>query len=306
MGFLFSLPFLLLSVASLLTSKAQAQGIKSARLLDLVIRDFTLQSYGNYFRTGKLHTIHLPKNLSGINVHTIRFRCGSLRRYGAKVKEFQLGVGVIVHPCVERVLLVAQDLGKNWSSIYYDNYELSGYQLISPVLGLLAYNAGDDLNLSTPFEVGIQASEKPITIDFSNTTRISSTKGVIPLCASFGHDGKVTLSNQVSHHLCVAMGHGHFGLVIESPLIPDRKRVSRWKLVVGSSIGAALGVFLLGLLLVAIFVKVKKKARLEELERRAYEEEALQVSMVGHVRALTAPVTRTVPTIEHECRPPFS
>ncbi|KAD4178508.1 hypothetical protein E3N88_27099 [Mikania micrantha] len=47
--------------------------------------------------------------------------------------------------------------------------------------------------------------------------------------------------------------------------------------------GAAIGAFLLGLLLVAMFVKEKKKARLEELERRAYEEEALQVSMAGHV-----------------------
>ncbi|KAL0393452.1 UNVERIFIED_CONTAM: hypothetical protein Slati_4311400 [Sesamum latifolium] len=38
---------------------------------------------------------------------------------------------------------------------------------------------------------------------------------------------------------------------------------------------------------------------MEELERRAYEEEALQVSMVGHVRAVTASGTRTSPIIEH-------
>jgi hypothetical protein len=82
-----------------------------------------------------------------------------------------------------------------------------------------------------------------------------------------------------------------------------KKKISLWKVVVGSSVGTAIGVILLGLLLVAMFVKVKKKARMEEMERRAYEEEALQVSMVGHVRAPTATVTRTVPIIEHEYIP---
>lgn len=288
------------------------QGIKSARLLDLVIRDYTFQqSYGKNIRTGKLHSVDLPANLSGIKVDTIRFRCGSLRRYGANVKEFHLGTGLIVHPCVERVLLVTQNLGSNWSSIYYDNYELSGYQLISPVLGLLAYNAGDSINYSTPFELGIQAgsSKEPIKIDFTNTTTkimndTATTTGLIPLCARFERDGKVTLANQAAPNVCLSNRHGHFGLVIESPLIPMRKKVSGWKIAVGSSIGAALGAFLLTLLFIALFVKVKKKARMEEMERRAYEEEALQVSMVGHIRAPTASVTRTVPIIEHEYIPP--
>ncbi|KAE8683812.1 FIZZY-related 2 isoform 1 [Hibiscus syriacus] len=125
------------------------------------------------------------------------------------------------------------------------------------------------------------------------------------LCASFEGDGKVTLRNQVSPDVCVATRHGHFGLVVElPPPMPVRqKKISRWKLAVGSSIGAALGAFLLGLLLVTMLVKVKKKARMDELERRAYEEEALQVSMVGHTRAPIASGTRTTPTIEHDYTP---
>lgn len=294
----------LASAATLSTTRAQA--IQSSRLLDLVIRDYTFRSYNHKaFKTGKLHPIHLPANLTGINVDSIRFRCGSLGRYGARIKEFRISVGVTFQRCVERLLIVRQNLGSNWSNIYYDNYELSGYQLISPVLGLLAYNAAGDDNISpsTPFEVGIQTGKNPITIDFSNTTRIanSTSPGIIPLCASFGHDGKVTLSNMASRNVCVTRKQGHFGLVIESPLMPLRKKESRWKIVIGSAIGAALGAFLLGLLLIAIFVKVKnKQARMEDMVRRAYEEEALQVSMVGHVRAPTAPGTRTVPTIEHE------
>lgn len=280
------------------------QGIKSARLLDLVIRDYTFQSYDRFFGTGKLHTVSLPANLSGIKVDTVRFRCGSLKRYGANVKEFHLGKGITVNPCIERVLIVVQNLGSNWSSIYYDNYELSGFQLISPVLGLLAYNAGDNINFSSPFELGIQTGKDPIKIDFSNSTISDIPSGIIPLCARFDRDGKVTLSDLPSPNVCVSTRQGHFGLVIESPLMPLRKKASKWKIAIGSSIGAALGAFLLSLLLIALFVKVKKKARMEELERRAYEEEALQVSMVGHVRAPTASVTRTVPIIEHEYTPP--
>ncbi|CAL5442305.1 unnamed protein product [Camellia sinensis] len=304
---IFSLTLTILSLVSFSSISIEAQGIKSALLLDLLIRDYTFQSYNNkyYFKTGMLHTVKLPANLSGIGVHTGKFRCGSLRRYGAQLNEFHLGIGVIVHPCVERVMIVRQNLGFNWSSIYYDNYELSGYRLVSPVLGLLAYNAGDDMNFSNPFEVGILADDQnPITIDFSNTTMlINNTMGLIPVCARFEHDGKVTLANQVSPSVCAATGHGHFGLVIESPLMPDRKKVSGWKLAIGSSVGAALGAFLLSLLLIALFVKVKKKARMEEMERRAYEEEALEVTMVGHVRAFTAPGTRTQPVIEHQYRP---
>ncbi|KAJ4712921.1 Protein of unknown function (DUF1191) [Melia azedarach] len=302
MGSLLSL--ILIIIISLASKNTEAQGIKSARLLDLLIRDYTFKSFDTRLKTGTLHNVDLPANLSGIKVDTVRFRCGSLRRYGAKVKEFHLGTGVIVQPCVERVMIVRQNLGYNWSSIYYANYDLSGYQLVSPVLGLLAYNAGTDVKFNNRFQLGILANEKPITIDFRNNTRVNNISDIKPLCANFQGDGKVTLTNQVSPYVCVATRHGHFGLVAESPPPePVKKNISRWKLAVGTTVGSAVGAFLLGLLLVAMFVKVKKKARMEELERRAYEEEALQVSMVGHIRAPTAPVIRTIPTIEHEYIP---
>ncbi|KAG8374827.1 hypothetical protein BUALT_Bualt10G0036000 [Buddleja alternifolia] len=305
MGFLFSITLIFLSFAALQALQSQSQQIKSARLLDLVIRDYILKSYNKNFRTGKLHKIHLPSNLSGINVDTIRFRCGSLSRYGAKIKEFHLGPGIYVHPCVKRVILVRQNLGSNWSSIYYNNYELSGYQLISPILGLLAYNVGATNFTTIPSELKIQTGRKPIIVDFSNTTLQNSEPDIIPLCASFDQDGKVSLSNQAHPNVCVATKHGHFGLVVESPLMPLKRKESKWKIAIGSSIGAVLGAFLLSLLMVAMFANAKKKARMDELVRRAYEEEALQVSMVGHVRALTASSTRTLPTIEHyEYRPP--
>lgn len=287
--------------------KIEGQGFKSARLLDLVIRNYTFKSFKAHFKTGAIHRVNLPANLSGIKVATVRFRCGSLKRYGAQVRQFHLEIGVSIHPCVERVIIVCQNLGYNWSSIYYTNYDLSGYELVSPILGLLAYNAGTDVDLSDRFELGIQAGVKPITINFRNATRVTNEAGLAPLCVSFEGDGQVTLAKQASPYVCVAKRNGHFGLVIEKPIpVQLRKRVSKWKVVVGSSVGAALGAFLLGLLLVAIFVREKNKSRMIEMERRAYEEEALQVSMVGHIRAPTASGTRTMPTIEHGYLPPPS
>ncbi|KAL7595292.1 hypothetical protein Lser_V15G30102 [Lactuca serriola] len=283
-----SLTWVLLVFLALPTKFAiQAQGIKSTRLLDLAIRYYTFKSYKN-FKTGMSYNVHLPSNLTGVNVSTVKYRCGSLKRYGASIKEFHLGVGVDVHPYVERVLVVTQNLGINWSNIYYDNYhELVGYQLVSPVLGLLAYNAVDDAKFNVQFEVKIQSPQvNGIKIDFSNytMTKNNTLHGRIQMCATFGDDGKVALEKEVAPNICGTRSQGHFGLVVQSPiLLPERKKIKRWKVVFGSSFGAGIGAFLLGLLLVAMFVKVKKKARLEELERRAYEEEALQVSMAGHV-----------------------
>ncbi|GJT46432.1 transmembrane protein [Tanacetum coccineum] len=262
-------------------------GIKPTRLLDLAIRYYTFKSYKN-FKTGTSYNVHLPSNLTGVNVSTVKYRCGSLKRYGANIQEFHLGVGVDVHPYVERVLIVTQNLGSNWSNIYYDIYDqLLGYQLVSPVLGLLAYNADDDTKYNVQFEVKIQSPNiNGIKIDFSNYTmkKNNTLHDKIQMCATFGDDGNVTLEKEFAPNICATTIQGHFGLVVQSPImLPERKKIKKWKVVFGSAFGGAIGAFLLGLLLIAMFVNVKKKARLEEMERRAYEEEALQVSMAGHV-----------------------
>ncbi|KAK7259690.1 hypothetical protein RIF29_25303 [Crotalaria pallida] len=307
MGSVFPLIVITFTLVSLSFLGSNSQSVKPTHVLDLFIRDYTFKSLDKNFRTGIPQSVNLPANLSGIKVDIVRFRCGSLRRYGAHLKEFHLDVGVTVHPCIERVMLIRQNMGYNWSSIYYANYDLSGYQLFSPIVGILAYNADEDASSSNPFQLGIVASQKPIRIDFTNTTtNFNKEKGIKPICASFEGNGKMTLANTnpSSPLVCIAKKHGHFGLVIESqtPSSPDefRKPISQWKVAVGSTIGAAIGASLIGLLLVAMLVRVKKRSRMVELERRAYEEEALQVSMVGHVRAPTASGTRTTPAIEHE------
>ncbi|OIV95483.1 hypothetical protein TanjilG_01480 [Lupinus angustifolius] len=295
---------MIFSLVSLTFHESNSQSTKSVHVLDLIIRDYTFKSLDKTFKTGTPQSVKLPANLSGIKVDTVRFRCGSLRRYGANLKEFHLGIGVSVHPCIERVMLIRQNMVQNLASIYYTNYDLNGYQLVSPIVGILAYNADEDANSSNPFQLGIIAGENPITIDFTNTS-FNKEKGNNPLCASFEGNGRITFtkSSTSSPLSCVAKKHGHFGLVIES-LTPSeddfRKPLSKWKVAVWSTIGAAIGASLIGLLLVAMVVRVKKRTRMVELERRAYEEEALQVSMVGHVRAPTASGTRTISAIEHE------
>ncbi|KAE8647876.1 hypothetical protein Csa_000211 [Cucumis sativus] len=166
--------FLFILTISSLTSSMAFHNLQSPHLLDLYIRDYTLKSLDNTVKTGTLHSVPLPENFSGIDVATARFRCGSLRRYGASVKEFHVGVGVSLNPCAERIVIIRQNLGSNWSSIYFNNYRLTGYQLVSSILGILAYNSGNNGSSSSPvpFEVGISAGEKPITIDFRNSTRM--------------------------------------------------------------------------------------------------------------------------------------
>ncbi|CAL1375499.1 unnamed protein product [Linum trigynum] len=297
-------------------SSARAQKpITSPKMLDLLIRNYTFSGSLNMTKTGEMQSVHLPPNLSGsVRAHAARFRCGSLTRYGARFDEFHLGIGVHLFPCVDRVMLITHNLGLNWSiSFYSANYNLSGYQLVSPILGLTAYSAGkktsNNPNSSYPFEVKIRSDHgNPITVNF--TGAMSHDDHANPLCASFGKDGStVSIEPPISPYLCGSTSNGHFGLVVELPQAPPAPppygaeegggRVAMWKVAVGSSVGSALAIVLLGLLLVAMFAKVKKKARMVEMERRAYEEEALQVSMVGHVRAPVAVGTRTAPIIEH-------
>ncbi|CAI0476588.1 unnamed protein product [Linum tenue] len=313
-SFTFIIIILLPSLSPPLTNAQET--IKSPQQLDLLIRDYTFRSsFINMTRTGEIHNVNLPANLSGaVRAQAARFRCGSLTRYGARIDGFTLGIGVMLYPCVERVMLITHRLSLNWSSIYSANYNLSGYQLVSPILGLAAYNAGgkrsNSPNSSYPFEVGIRSAQgNSIAVNFTNPI---DDPIVNPLCAIFEGDGKtVSLKPPISDRVCGSTSNGHFGLVVKLPppagspppaavtAAGGGGRAAVWKVAVASSVGSALGIVLLGLLVVAMFAKVKKKARMVEMERRAYEEEALQVSMVGHVRAPVAAGTRTVPTIEH-------
>ncbi|KAG2276093.1 hypothetical protein Bca4012_019900 [Brassica carinata] len=302
-----SIPFIFIILLFHL-QKSKSQTIQSAHLLDLMIRDYTIRNFNIHVKTGTIQKIHLPANFSSIDIDTAKFRCGSLKRHGTRIGEFHFGPGLSVQPCVERVILVRQNLGFNWSSsIYSTGYNLTGfnYQLVTPVLGLLAYNSNPDGVAVNPYEVNLVGTEKnPILIDFLSVKSSGNPSSVNSslLCACFTSSGNITFKEQVSAYVCLGTTQGHYALVVRdnggaggvitppsSPAVNDGRggKLSRWKVAVGSVIGSVIGALLLGLLVVAMLVKGKKKAMREEIEQRAYEEEALQVSMVGHVRANT-------------------
>ncbi|XP_051129874.1 uncharacterized protein LOC127250567 [Andrographis paniculata] len=299
---LFSLTILFLT--SLTHSQSRKPDVEFARTLDLFVADYTFSSYNNTsFKTGELQRIDLPGNLSTVHVDAMRLRCRNLKRSGVRIKEFYLNSGVTVSPCKKRAILVRQDLGAKWSPMYFDSYRFSGYQLVSRVLGIFAYDAIDEKNRTVPSRLDIRAGIRPIKIDFRDAILLNSSSGIIPLCVLFQEDGRVSFSNQSGPNTCTATSHGHFGLAAAAEA-PFRGKARNWQIVTASTVGGALGASLLSLLVIAMFVKAKKKARIDELERRAYEEEALQVSMVGHVRAVVASATRTKPRMEidHDCR----
>lgn len=312
------------------TTTTQEPLNESSRLLDLLLRDYTLNSFKNQhysIKTGVLRRIHLPSNYSGIKIDAVRFRCGSLRRYGAQIQEFHIGVGAILEPCGERLVIVRQILGSNWSDIYYKNFDLSGYRLVSPVLGLLAYNALNDVilgnNVSSSYQISLllDDAKDPSTVDFGNVSGPSMVEERTflnkPTCVTFGLDGKVTFAGEVKPFVCAVKTNGHFGLVVTDDPKSEgggekemkKEKIGRWRSVVGGLVGSVtVGVVLLGLVVAAAIVTAKKRrrrAKREEMERKAYEEEALRVvSMVGHSRVFVASATRTLPGfMEHECVP---
>ncbi|URD77223.1 hypothetical protein MUK42_02709 [Musa troglodytarum] len=280
--------------------------LQDPALIDRIVRDSAFRSYlTDHHKTAVVYNVSLPPSVSGATVETVRYRTSSLRRHGASVSEFHVAPGVVVHPHSKRLILVIQNLG-NLSSVYGSYRNISGFQLVSPVLGLLFYRAASIFNSSIPPELEILVTKRPIAVDFSGLEQ--STKGRRVLCALFELDGKLSLSNVTRSNACSARSQGHFALVVETIENAgggEEMKLSGWKVVVVSVAAGAFSAVLLGLILVAMVTAKWKRLRTAEMERRAYEEEALQISMVGHVRAPAAAMVRTTPRLENDDAPPW-
>lgn len=130
--------------------------------------------------------------------------------------------------------------------------------------------------------------------------------GAVPLCKAVALKGSVTVTDvQAGSNTCHVWDQGHFALVLggagDGGVVAEAGEVSKWKLALfGAALGAG-GTVLLGLVLVAVLSIPRHKSKVAEMARRAYEEEALRVSMVGHVRAPSAGGSRTTPdALENE------
>ncbi|XP_068318253.1 uncharacterized protein [Pyrus communis] len=284
----------------------------SARGLDVLLQDYAYRAFVHP-KTGVIFDGSVPSNLTGIQIAAMRLRSGSLYRKGFDMyKEFEIPEGVTENPYVERLVLVYQNLG-NWSMVYYP---LPGYSYLAPVLGLLAYDAGNLSAKNLP-ELDIRASGDPITIEFQDVK--PAPAGTMAKCVSFDLDGSVNFSNVESGNICSTVQQGHFSIAVEStapspapvspsptPSIPSGKQKKKsntkvW-IIVGSVVG---GLALLALLsfLVLWAKKYRERKNLQRMEKAADVGEALQMTSVGDAKAPAATFTRTQPTIETEYVP---
>lgn len=269
-------------------------GLTAARRLDSLLRNLALHYYHAPHppKTGRLLPLHLPT--TSLSATAARFRSGSLRRYGATILEFSVGPGTAFEPYAERLLVVRQRLDASLSPSSY--YPAPGYRLLSPVLGLLFYNPDGA-------ELRITSITRPIAIDFSESA-VEAPPGAAPVCAFWDLAGHVSLSELAAGgRVCSGYKEGHYGLLVEEGVEGRAPAVKRWKMAVGGAVGGVVGVVLLLLLVTAMVKKKKRRVKMEEMERRAYEEEAVQVSMVGHVRAPVASGVRTLPVLETKYSP---
>ncbi|KAL2330456.1 hypothetical protein Fmac_018037 [Flemingia macrophylla] len=295
------------------TTSPGPSSTREAEALDTLLQQYAYRALVNP-KTGTIYNVtHLPSTLTGIEVAALRLRSGSLRRRGfSAYKEFEIPMGFIGSPYVERLVLVYQNLG-NWSTRYYP---LPNYTYLAPVLGLLAYD-GSNLSATNLPELDIQASDGPMLVKFRDVK--SAPQGAVAKCVWFGLQGSSNFSNVTGGNTCSSSQQGHFSIVVHYTATPapspqpekgsapsaqgegenDNKKT--W-IIVGSVVGG-LALLVLLSLLVLCMNKYKQKKKMQHMERAAEVGEALQMASIGDTKAPAATVTRTQPTLEHEYAP---
>lgn len=293
----------------LIAYKSEAQSGSSRSQLDTLLQDYGYQAFVRP-RTGVFYDGTAPANLSGIKISVVRLRSGSLRRKGVhSFKEFDIPVGLIVQPYVERIVFVYQNLG-NWSSVYYP---LPGFTYLAPVLGLLIYDAANLSAKNLP-ELDFIASKSPISINFTNAAAVLN--GMTPQCVWFNLDGLPEFRELMSENVCSTYRQGHFSIVVNSTglapspapsagpnvgPIPVRHKSHNstvWKIVggvLGGFVILVLAAWLLGLLL-----RYTQKKKVAKMEQHAEVGETLRMARVGNAQAPVAYGTRTQPMLENE------
>lgn len=287
----------------------------SARSLDALLQDYAFRAVKSRPKTGVVFDADIPGNLAGIKASAMRLRSGSLRNRGVeRYREFQIPLGVVEQPYSKRIVLVYHNLG-NFSSRFYP---LPGFTYLGPVLGLLAYDGSNLSAMSLP-ELEIRASERPITVRFSDVEYDRKNGTSFPKCVYFDLYGGVEFDRLSPANVCAAVKQGHFAVVVEStdpspaPSAEDDNpgpthggKKSKAGKILGSLIGALIVVG-------AVFVVVwktkehedaKRKEKNKKQEERETEEwasereEALKMTSFGDIKAPFATVTRTQPVLE--------
>ncbi|XP_019194792.1 PREDICTED: uncharacterized protein LOC109188618 [Ipomoea nil] len=278
----------------LLSLPVSPHAIHDPDSLDSFIRDFASSTRKR--RTGRLYEVVLPANFSGIEASIVTLKSGSLWTRGANFSLFEIPPRALPWPYVRRLEIVYENLG-NWSSSYFVNPP--NHTLISPVMGLIAYEANGTNGSSGKIELNV--IKDPITLHFPH---ISFPNPSAVKCVGFQSNGTVEFSNLSRKRTCSVRGIGHFSLAIPTPTPPEKqqkkkkKKSSAWKwgVIIGSSI--VLGIVGLVLLIGFTYKGVKGK-RLGKMERQSEKSESLDCVWVGSSKMPCATSIRTQPALEN-------
>ncbi|KAH6801880.1 hypothetical protein C2S51_033326 [Perilla frutescens var. frutescens] len=263
-----------------------------AESLDTIFHDHALRVMSQQRRhTDELYDASLPEYLAGMKVSVVGLRSRTLWRQGANFSGFLIPPKTLPVPHVKRLLIVYHNLG-NWSASYYS---LSGYTLLTPVVGFLVYDASylSSRNLS---KLELNTNGKTISIAFNSS---SSAKGrnQVMKCAAFGALGDVFLSEVSSPNVCYSRSQGHFSMVI-----PFERRHKMSLLWIVGFVAGLLGLILVGLV-GAVAVRSLLCKRTQKMEKEADEGEFLQTYWIASSKMPRAEVMRTQPVLESKPLP---
>ncbi|XP_072995794.1 uncharacterized protein [Typha latifolia] len=268
--------------------------------VDSVIRDRAFDVLVGR-RTSQVYDVPLPTNFSGMVASVMRLRSKTFWNMGANVSAAHIPPRTLPLPHVRRLILVYQSWG-NLSATYYD---VSGYQLLSPVVSLLAYDAtSNSTSLRSAMQLDLRALGDQISISFP---RVALRKGLNSSvkCVRFGLDGSMhvdDMSSSSSSSYCTSTSTGHFTVIVPSEHSEHSSSAERGKsktILVVEILGGVLG-FLLLILMVMGMLNLSKKRRMKKMVKEAEDGEVLEAVWIGKSRMPTAAMIRTQPVLENE------
>ncbi|XP_057810175.1 uncharacterized protein LOC131024679 [Salvia miltiorrhiza] len=258
-----------------------------AEPLDTILHDHALRVMSQKRRhSDELYDARLPKYLAGMKLSVVGLRSRTLWTKGANFSSFLIPPKTLPVPYVKRILIVYHNLG-NCSSSYYS---LSGYSLLTPVVGFLVYDAShlSSKNLS---KLELNTNGETISIAFNKSLSARGKEGT--KCAAFGALGDVLLSDLSLPNICHSTSQGHFSIVI--PIKKRHKMSLLW--ILGFVAGFT------GLVLGTVAVRSLLCKRTQEMEREADEGEFLKTYWIASSKMPQAQVTRTQPVLESKILP---
>ncbi|GLU00768.1 hypothetical protein SLE2022_181130 [Rubroshorea leprosula] len=282
--------------SSSLSSVVYCSGDYDPIALDALIRLYVNQTLSMH-RTGTLYSVLLPSNFSGMNASAIRLRSRGFGRKGANLGFVTIPPAVRTAPSVKRIAVVYQNLG-NLSSKYY---QISGYNLVAPVIGFKAYDASNIISFGDQ-ELAFKVTADPISIHFPGAAEAQNRT---LQCVKFGNDGSVQyVGNMTQPNVCTTKETGHYSLVIVSSpptASPEKKgRLWRWW-VIWFPIGF---IGLVSLILVGVLVvKLVRRRRIRKMEKESEKGVAFETFWIKGNKMPSASMIRTQPALEHDYIP---